>query len=185
MFFRRSILAASILLMAASALAQTTGSIAGRVDDSSGGSLPGVTVEAKSPSLQAGAKPVVANTPTGFRRNDGGVDVGGYVVKDKLWFFGAYDRVRNGFDNVLEAGPDAGTIVTSNSRRNLGSAKLTFNAAPNQSIVFTFLQDPRVDTGAINDSNHTLIGEPSTYLGRQDFGGRDYAVRYDGNFASQ
>src|SRR5437762_1318741 len=52
MFLRRSILAAAILLITASALAQTTGSIAGRVDDSSGGSLPGVTVEAKSPSLQ-------------------------------------------------------------------------------------------------------------------------------------
>ena len=135
-------------------------------------------------SLQANAKAVVANTPTGFRRNDAGVDVGGYVVKDKLWFFGAYDRVRNGFDNVLEAGPDAGTIVTSNSRRNLGSAKLTYNVAPNQSIVFTFLQDPRVDTGAISDSNHTLLGDSSTYLGRQDFGGRDYAMRYDGSVAS-
>src|SRR6266550_6472824 len=138
-----------------------------------------------SDSLQANAKPVVANTPTGFRRNDAGVDIGGYVVKDKLWFFGAYDRVRNGFDNVLEAGPDAGTIVTSNSRRNLGSAKLTYNVAPNQSIVFTFLQDPRVDTGAINDSNHTLLGDSSTYLGRQDFGGRDYALRYDGSFLSK
>src|SRR5207247_1436980 len=54
----------------------------------------------------------------------------------------------------------------------------------NQSIVFTFLQDPRVDTGAINDANHTLNGEPSTYLGRQDFGGRDFALRYDGTLAS-
>jgi Carboxypeptidase regulatory-like domain/TonB-dependent Receptor Plug Domain len=135
-------------------------------------------------SWQSGAKPVVANTPTGFRRNDAGVDVGGYLMKDKLWFFAAYDRVRNGVDNALPEGPAAGTIVTSNSRRNLGSAKLTFNAAPNQSIVFTFLQDPRVDTGAINDNNHTLIGDPSTYLGRQDFGGRDYALRYDGSLAS-
>ena len=135
-------------------------------------------------SLQSSAKEVVANTPNGFRRNDAGADLGGYLMKDKLWFFAAYDRVRNGLDNALPEGPAAGSIVTSNSRRNLGSAKLTFNAAPNQSIVFSFLQDPRVDTGAINDNNHTLIGDPSTYLGRQDFGGRDYALRYDGSLAS-
>ncbi|HKS26095.1 MAG TPA: TonB-dependent receptor [Thermoanaerobaculia bacterium] len=137
-----------------------------------------------SDSWQTSAKEVVASTPAGFRRNDAGVDVGGYVMKDKLWFFAAYDRVRNGVDNALPEGPAAGSIVTSNSRRNLGSAKLTWNAAPNQSIVFTFLQDPRVDTGAINDANHTLIGDSSTYLGRQDFGGRDYAARYDGTLAS-
>jgi hypothetical protein len=51
---------------------------------------------------------------------------------------------------------------------------------PSNTLVGTFLQDPRADTGAINDANHTLIGDSSTYLGRLDLGGRDYAVRYDG-----
>ena len=135
-------------------------------------------------SLQANTKTIVASTPSGFRRSDAGADLGGYFLKDKLWFFGAYDRVRYNTDSALEGGPDVGKIVTSYSRRGLGSAKLTFNAAPNQSIVFSFLQDPRVDTGAIKDANHTLIGDSSTYFGRQDFGGRDLALRYDGTVAS-
>src|SRR5213080_3706511 len=105
-------------------------------------------------------------------------------MKDKLWFFGAYARVDNSIDNALPSGPNQGSIVTSKSRRNLGSGKLTYNVAPNQSLIATFLQDPRADTGAINDANHTLNGDPSTYLGRQDFGGRDYALRYDGAFSS-
>ncbi|HEV2718914.1 MAG TPA: TonB-dependent receptor, partial [Thermoanaerobaculia bacterium] len=42
-------------------------------------------------SLQANTKEVVASTPSGFRRSDAGVDVGGYLLKDKLWFFAAYD----------------------------------------------------------------------------------------------
>lgn len=139
-----------------------------------------------SDSLQASRKTVVstAGTPKGFTRSDYGLDVGGYIMKDKLWFFGAYDRVDNSLDSGLPSGPSAGTIVTSKSRRNLGSAKLTYNVAPNQSLIATFLQDPRADTGAINDANHTLNGDPSTYLGRQDFGGRDYAVRYEGSLAS-
>jgi len=137
-------------------------------------------------SLQANAKEVVstAGTPKGFTRDDYGADLGGFILRDKLWFFGAYDRVTNSNDTALLVGPQAGQTVRSNSRRNLGSAKLTYNIAPSQSFVFTFLQDPRVDTGAINDPDHTLNGDPSTYLGRQDFGGRDYALRYDGGIAS-
>ena len=32
---------------------------------------------------------------SGSRRHDYGFDLGGYSVKDRLWFFGAYDRVKN------------------------------------------------------------------------------------------
>jgi outer membrane receptor for ferrienterochelin and colicin len=140
-----------------------------------------------SNSLQSNAKPVVSTggTQTGFTRKDYGADVGGFIMRDRLWFFAAYDGVRNSVDNSLPEGPRAGQIVASDSRRNLGSGKLTYNLGSSQSLVGTFLQDPRVDTGAINDSNHTLNGDESTYLGRQDFGGRDYALRYDGSFFSK
>ena len=138
-------------------------------------------------SLQSKAKTVVstAGVQQGFTRKDYGADLGGFILRDKLWFFGAYDAVRNSLDNSLPTGPRAGDVVTSNSHRNLGSGKLTYIIAPSHSLVGTFLQDPRADTGAINDRQHTLNGEPSTYLGRQDFGGRDYAVRYDGSFMSR
>jgi hypothetical protein len=138
-------------------------------------------------SLQSNTKSVesVSGTQAGFTRKDFGVDVGGYILKDRLWFFGAYDRVDNGLDSILPAGPLAGSIASSKSLRNLGSGKLTYNVAANQSLIATYLQDPRVDTGAINDANHALNGDPSTYLGRQDFGGRDYALRYEGAFRSQ
>src|SRR6266550_1665234 len=141
-----------------------------------------------SNSLQANRKTVVstAGSPKSFTRKDYGLDVGGFIMRDKLWFFGAYDRVDNSLDSALPKGAlHEGDIVTSKSRRNLGSAKLTYNVAANQSVIATFLQDPRADTGAINDANHTLNGDPSTYLGRQDFGGRDYALRYEGALASQ
>src|SRR5436305_1821883 len=50
---RRWLLSAVLLLTAAAmAVAQTTGTIVGRVTDEGGGTLPGVTVEATSPSLQ-------------------------------------------------------------------------------------------------------------------------------------
>jgi hypothetical protein len=133
-------------------------------------------------SLQANADTIVSTggTVDGFRRQDFGADLGGYIVKDRLWFFAAYDRVSNTVDTVLPAGPAAGDVVESTSDRDLGAAKLTFNLTEGQSLVGTFFQDPRDDAGAINDPDHRLNGEPLTYLGKQAFGGRDYALRYDG-----
>src|SRR5258706_4271817 len=129
-----------------------------------------------SDSLQTSSKTVVGGTPAGFTRKDYGADIGGYILKDKLWFFGAYDQVRNTQDNLLSDGPDAGKPATSQSHRNLGSVKVTYSLTSSNTLIGTFLQDPRVDTRAINDANHTLGGNPSTYLGRQDSGGRDYPL---------
>ena len=132
-------------------------------------------------SLRASAKPVVSTggTVTGFKREDYGADVGGFIWRDRIWFFGAYDRVHNTTDNLL------GDVSSQSvSTRNLGSGKLTFLVAPGHSFVATAFQDPTTDTGAINDANHSLNGDPLTYLGRQDVGGRDYALRYEGLFGS-
>ena len=48
---RRSLLAL-LLLVSTSAFAQITGSIGGRVGDSNGGAVPGVTVETNSNAMQ-------------------------------------------------------------------------------------------------------------------------------------
>jgi hypothetical protein len=136
-------------------------------------------------SLQRDADPVVSTggTVTGFTRRDFGIDLGGPLVKDRLWFFGAYDRVTNTTDSALPSGPLEGQTVEARTTRNLASAKLTLKLAENQTAVATFFQDPRQDTGVINDASHTLNGDPTTYEGRQDFGGRDYALAYDANFS--
>jgi hypothetical protein len=133
-------------------------------------------------SLQSHAEPVVSTggTTAGFRQQDYGLDVGGRIVKDKLWFFAAYDKVSDKVDSTLPAGPLAGQVVTSNSDHKLGSGKLTWNLTGSQSVIGTFFQDPRSDTGAINDAQHSLNGDPLTYDGLRSFGGKDYALRYQG-----
>jgi hypothetical protein len=166
---------------------RSTGGIVNVITKSGGNNFTGdVFGYYDSNSLQSNSRSVVstAGTQTGFKRKDFGLDAGGYILKDRLWFFGAFDRVDNALNSSLPSGPSVGQIATSKSRRNLGSGKLTYNVLSSQSLIATFLQDPRADTGAINDANHALNGEPSTYLGRQDFGGRDYALRYDGTFPS-
>jgi hypothetical protein len=132
--------------------------------------------------LQQSAEPVVSTggTVDGFRRQDYGLGLGGYFVKDKLWFYAAYDKVSNSTDSVLPAGPAAGDIVASDSDRDLAAGKLTWRLSDSHSLIGTFFQDPRDDTGAVSDAQHALNGEPFTYLGLRSFGGRDYAVRYEG-----
>jgi outer membrane receptor for ferrienterochelin and colicin len=123
-------------------------------------------------------------TSLGFTRKDFGVDLGGYILKDRLWFFGAYDRVDNTTTNALTAGPSIGEETDTDSTRDLGSGKLTWGISPSHTFVASYFQDPRVDMGAINDGAHTLNGEPSTFLGRQDLGGRDWSGRYNGVFGT-
>ncbi|HSS50004.1 MAG TPA: TonB-dependent receptor, partial [Thermoanaerobaculia bacterium] len=133
-------------------------------------------------SLQSNAEPVVSTggTAAGFRQEDFGLGIGGRIVRDKLWFFAAYDKVSNKLDSTLPAGPLTGDVVTSNSDHKLGSGKLTWNLTAGQSLIGIFFQDPRDDTGAIDDAQHTLNGDPLTYTGLRSFGGKDYALRYQG-----
>jgi len=137
-------------------------------------------------SLQSSAETVVSSggTVRGFTREDYGADLGGYILKDKLWFFGAYDKVTNTTKSALPTGPAQGSVVNSDSDHKLAAAKLTYRFSASHSLIGSFFQDPRTDTGAINDANHTLNGDPLTYQGQQEFGGKDYALRYQGVLGS-
>ncbi len=169
---------------------RSTGGIINVVTKSGGNEFHGdVFAYYDDDSLQSSPDPIVstAGTVVGFTKEDFGVDLGGYMIKDKLWFFAAYDQVSNDTDSQLPAGPQAGQVVTSESDRDLAAAKLTWNAAPSQSVIGTFFQDPRDDSGAIIDPKieHLLNGEPSTYLGVQELGGDDLAVGYQGAFGAR
>jgi hypothetical protein len=132
-------------------------------------------------SLQSDTEPIDSSngSVTGFTREDWGADIGGPIWRDKLWFFVAYDHVKHTNDNELIF-DNLRVNVESGTDQDLGSAKLTYSLLQNQTLVFTYLQDPRADTGAILDANHTLRGNPASYLGQVDIGGRDVALRYDG-----
>ena len=166
---------------------KATGGVINVITKSGGNELHGdVFAYSDDDSLQNSSKDLVGTSGrvTGFTKEDFGADLGGFILRDKLWFFAAYDRVDYSTDRVLDSGPQEGSGATSKSKRDLGAGKLTYRLSESQSLVASYLQDPRTDTGAINDANHSLNGEPSTFLGEQKYGGRDYALRYDGVFGS-
>ena len=114
-------------------------------------------------------------------RKEGGVDLGGYFLKDHIWFYGAYDRVQN--DQELEpiTGVRAGERFNQKATSNLWAAKMTFNIAQGTTLVGTMFADPQVNEGALAVP---ISFNPFSYNGRRDVGGTDWAGRLNQLFGS-
>jgi hypothetical protein len=157
-----------------------------------------------SGGLQAAPKVTDQDALTGmvisdYSKTDFGVDLGGYVWKDRIWFFGAYDRVNNPNKVSRKIGS---TNVPSTDQfpmeetDNLYSGKLTFNILQGTSLVGTYFADPsHIGPGAAaadpRQSRVTVItaADPfgagaRTWQSRRDVGGTDYGVRLNQLFGS-
>jgi hypothetical protein len=115
---------------------------------------------------------------------DFGVELGGYLVKDKLWFFGAYNRVDERRDTEIirlinsPGTPAPGSIIPRTDRSNLFAGKLTWKASADHTITASVFGDPTDREGNV----FPVAGPPSTWDGTREFGSTDYAARYDGVF---
>ena len=100
---RTLLFVASLLLSCHPAFAQQTGAISGKVIDSGGGVLPGVTVEARSDVLPT---PRVATTDVRRRISSAGAAAGDYTVTFTLSGMQTVTRqaqVQLGQDTVVDA----------------------------------------------------------------------------------
>jgi outer membrane receptor protein involved in Fe transport len=123
------------------------------------------------------------------RRYDLGLDLGGYVLKDRLWFFGAYNRVASDqeysrVESVTYYTPATFTTNlkdgTDTTRTNLFSGKLTYRASPGHSFTLSVFGDP-----STSDGRNGEIGPDSAALISVRGGGTDVSARWDGLFGSQ
>jgi outer membrane receptor protein involved in Fe transport len=110
-------------------------------------------------------------------RQEWGMDLGGFFLKDRIWFFGAYDRVQiNQNLQMLDLGnPQTfGNEYPRSIVQNKYSGKITLNLLQGTSVVGTVFSDAQTQQGAlvVPASN-----DPVTYAGRQDVGGPDYGAR--------
>jgi outer membrane receptor protein involved in Fe transport len=113
---------------------------------------------------------------------DYGADLGGMFIKDRIWFFTAYNRSDQDRDRVpQEATSVLGQHFNEKQISNLFSGKLTFNIAQGSTLVGTYFRDPEHRDGAV----FTPTGvDPNSYAGRFDIGAEDYAVRFNQLFGS-
>jgi outer membrane receptor protein involved in Fe transport len=122
---------------------------------------------------------------------DYGFDAGGYLMRDRLWFFAAVNQteqtevaevIRNFTDPAsglpIVGTPTIGTVIPTDVERLLYAGKLTFQINPNQTLALSAFGDPTDTTGVL----FPIAGEPTTYFGTIDAGGVDAILRYSGIF---
>ncbi|MEO8054777.1 MAG: TonB-dependent receptor [Acidobacteriota bacterium] len=130
------------------------------------------------------------------KRMDFGADLGGYFLKDRLWFFGAVNRVSRDQDYIrntsifytptgtLDTTKGTGGFATSSgtdeTRTTLYSGKLTFRLGEAHTLSASVFGDP----GTFNGRNSGSIGPDSAVIWENKFGGTDIAVKYDGIFGT-
>jgi len=136
-------------------------------------------------------RPATTTTVTDVSdEKDFGATLGGYLVKDRLWFFGAYDRV-NETDSYsiirdLQGGPGTptpGAVLDEDITRDLYAGKLTWQATASQNLTLSILGDPSESEGALG-SQFNISGPASTFEGKVKTGGNDAILRYSGVFGS-
>jgi carboxypeptidase family protein/TonB-dependent receptor-like protein len=120
---------------------------------------------------------------------DFGATLGGYLMKDRLWFFGAYDRVKETDQSIRIGVPlsvpgfslPVGGQIPADLTRDLYSGKLTFALTSNHLLNLSVLGDPSKVNGAVAG----ISGAPSTFLGTRNTGGNDYNALYTGVFGTR
>ncbi len=119
----------------------------------------------------------------GDNRSEGGFDLGGFAVKDMVWFFGAYDRVQQNQQLQPLGGPPGviGENFPVSYVQNKYSGKITLNLFQGTSIIGSVFSDSQTQTGAITVPTST---DQFSYNGRIDTGGPDYAARLNQLFGS-
>ncbi|HTG99665.1 MAG TPA: carboxypeptidase regulatory-like domain-containing protein [Vicinamibacterales bacterium] len=120
-------------------------------------------------------------------RSDFGGELGGPFFRDRLWFFGAYNRTNeNRNTTVIRAlaspgSPAINSEVPTSIDRDLFAAKLTYRIAEGQTLNGTVMGDPSTRDGAI----FTIAGPETTWKGVREFGGTDFVGKYAGVFGSR
>jgi Carboxypeptidase regulatory-like domain/TonB dependent receptor/TonB-dependent Receptor Plug Domain len=120
----------------------------------------------------------VLGTPYNSKNNrtEFGVGLGGFFVKDRLWFYGAYDRVSQKLELFQTAGVLNGTALPRDVTSDLYSGKLTVRITDSTTLIGTIFADPQTNSGVLSDLLVNSLNSNS-YNGERKLGGTDYAVK--------
>ncbi|HET9183466.1 MAG TPA: carboxypeptidase regulatory-like domain-containing protein [Candidatus Angelobacter sp.] len=114
----------------------------------------------------ASAAADISNTQLPFQRNNFGGNLGGYIIKDKLFFFADAERLKQDLQNpVATQGPLASLASAFNSpfRETEGVAKLNWKISDNMSAFYRFSYEQNHSIrGFIQNSFQPFLNQNNT-----------------------
>ncbi len=149
----------------------------------------GLVSELKRSTIDEANEGSVSSLVSDHKNQDYGVGLGGYLVKDKLWFFAAYNHVKNDEDSQVFRDfrvpgqddynfPSPGDVFVGETTRNLWSGKLTFRINDSHSVILSAFADPSDQSGP--QPGVVMAAEPSVFLQDRETGGTDGVLKYEG-----
>ncbi len=112
--------------------------------------------------------------------SDFGASFGGPIIKDKLWFFGAYNPSHRKV-SIGAWNPPLGDQPTSYKRdTTFYAGKLTWSASPNHNFVFTTFGDPTKEKGWLIRGVNAAPALESSANRKNDVGSNNVNARYTG-----
>jgi outer membrane receptor protein involved in Fe transport len=128
--------------------------------------------------------PFTGSAPDGFSEQDFGGDIGGPIIKDKLWFFGAFNPQRRNNNYLTQT---LRVPAENRVRTPFYAGKITWGINQNHTASFsTFADFTKVEgflaTGAL--TNVSGYGDRvEAFEGVQETGGHNYAFRLNSTFS--
>lgn len=121
--------------------------------------------------------PFTGSAPDGFEEYDAGFDIGGPIIKDKLWFFGAFNPQRR--KNFLLA-QSTRAELENRITTPFYSGKITYGINDNNTFNFSTFGDFTKQEGFLGGSG--FGADPNTFNGTRETGGTNYAFRLNSTF---
>jgi hypothetical protein len=124
-------------------------------------------------SFEAKAKPgVVGGNFAGFGNQDYGAGLGGFIVRDRLWFFGVYDRTETTRDVTLATGSgspfDGSKFRSQDQSQDLFAAKLTYTPSSQVDVVGSVIGDPSTNQAQLVEDGPPPTRRITLTTGRPD-----------------
>jgi hypothetical protein len=130
-------------------------------------------------SVKSSAIPRTGAAPNGYSEVDAGFDLGGPIVKDKLWFFGAFNpQYRKNFFLTQTFLQDVENKVTT----PFYAGKLTWSINPNHTFTFSTFGDYTKQEGHLFGFSG-FGANLASFRGETQTGGSNYAFRLNSTFS--
>ncbi len=119
---------------------------------------------------------------TGDANFDFGVSLGGPLVKDKLFFFGAFNPQFQNRKFVAPAGFPLASLGEVEQKRRIDSyaGKLSWQASPNHHLDVSVFGDPSHGANGPQRQTALLGTDTSSFSELETYGGHQQGLRYDG-----